>query len=306
MSTNTYATVPPMMVALEVLKSVRTQFPNILNYASDFTSKGLRKGQAFTAEIPEVPEVKEFDPNVGYRSSDNNFTGVNMVIEKHKFVALDYKHNEQMTRRKGKNPLAEQIDNSAYALGRDLTEYVTGLITPTAFPSVVTEAEENVDAVTMRKLRRTLRKKGIPMKNVMGILNGETFDFLAEDPKVISKDLRMGTGVNDAEGIITNLRGFDHITEYDGLQDTDNLIGWVGQRQAIALATGVPDDPAEYFPELKNNGGVIKTVKDPVTGLAIMMRFYYDWNLGHVNMAMTWLYGAKVWRPEFGVRLVKP
>lgn len=77
--------------------------------------------------------------------------------------------------------------------------------------------------------------------------------------------------------------------------DTNNL---AFHRNAFALAMARLPDSANRLP-----GVLVQSVQDPVTGLAIRARLYYDGDNSKLNVALDVLYGVKTLDPNMAARL---
>lgn len=291
------------LVTLRVMEFLRKQFPVIGAVSTDFSDATVKFGQQVIGRVVTPPAVQDYDTVTGYAPTGTTVLDVPVTMDEHRHATVEFNVEELSST--DRNLIDEQAGPAAYSLGKDAVDKLLALITTTNFPTETAEAVANVDRVTMGKLRLGLNEQGASPFERFGILGGESFENLTDDAKIISRDysVRGAEEDNRAFGRLTGIKGFGSIDEYVDLPTTDNLIGFFGTKASLLLTSRLPKDPALIMPEIAG-GGKVEIVRDPDTGMAMLVRTWYDWKLGKVYFSLVWMFGVAIGVPGHGRRLV--
>lgn len=293
---NSLGTLTPGVITRDVLDSIVKQFPVLGSIATDFSGAAANFNEAVTSRVVTNPTVQDYNTTGGGYVAGNAATvDVPVTIDKHKHVTL--KFSDQELSGTNRNLAQEQIDASAYALGRKMVDDLYAILVPANFPAATNETVEalaDVDRDTFIETRRALRSRGA-MGPYFGLLNDTAFANLTKDNEVANRDFV--TEFPDFDGgVVRNVGGVRNIFEDVSLPaNASNLIGFVGSKSALLIAARTPKDPALAMREMGIDlsvPGVIDNVRNPETGLSIMHRYWYDMDRGELKMTLTWMYGV--------------
>ncbi len=290
------------LVTLRVMSFLRKQVPALNSISSDFSGEVADFNQQVVSRVITVPTVADYSKVDGYVAGAPAAVDVPVTINKHRHVTLEFDVNDLSSTKR--NLIDEQAQVAAYALGKDLVDAVLALVTKANFPTEVVETVANTQRSTLGKLRKALNTQGAAPINRFGVIASDPFENLTDDEKIVSTTFNANAGDdNRPAGQLTGLKGFVQINEYVDLAAAENLTGFFGTKDALVVATRIPKDPALVFPELAG-GGQIEVIKDPDTGMSMLVRQYYNWQAGKVYFSLVWMYGAAKGVSGQAVRLV--
>lgn len=289
----------PKVIAMDVLQALLRRYPLVTSIATGWTDKPLRKGQTGQIKITKERTAKDFVQAQGYQNTGLDYDEVDVVMDRHIYDSIALTETERMEH--GSDPYKENINNSADALGKEMTDHMLGLITPANFPTQFVTTAANSFFPVLTTAEGKFRDLKTPMAGRYGIQSGPVWDVFSEDERVINGDYASVSP--DYKGrSVKNAKSFETVFEYADLPTANNLLAFYGTKRALVMATGVPTDPAEYMPALKNNGGQIEVVQ--FGGIKIMIRYWYNWQNGDLQMDLTLIFGGAVLDPKCGVRQV--
>jgi len=292
------------LVTLRVMGFLRKQLPALNTFSTNFKSEAVnpKLNQQVIARVVTVPTVSEYHATNGYVAGQPASVDVPVTITKHKHVTLEFGVEDLSST--DRDLIGEQAAPAAYALGKDLVDAAVGLITPANFATEVVETLANTQRSTLGKLRTQLNLQGAGPMGRGGLLNSTAFEYLTDDAKIVSQEYNPGFQQdNKPTGELLGIKGFERVAEYVDLPTANNLTGFFGTKDSIVIATRVPSDPALVFPELAG-AGKIELITDPDTGMSMLVRTHYNWQLGKVHMTLVWMYGVAKGVTGQAVRLV--
>jgi hypothetical protein len=188
-----------------------------------------------------------------------------------------------------------------YSLGADLVNALYSLITAGNFTEAPTvQAELDFDRATIIALGAALTSRGVPNQGRTLLLNTEYYARLMQDEVVAN------LGAYQRAEIITGsrlpmLHGFE-IIEAPNLPATGNLAGFAFHRNALILATRLPNDANKAFPGV--TGGSTRVITNPDTGLSVLLLQDVNLRLGDAFAALAIMYGTAVGQAASGQLLL--
>ena len=294
----------------DVIDAFKVKFPMLSSMATDFSNEQARLGDTVRGRILSTPAVADYDATNGYKATDaganaNTLSSdVSVTLNKHKHVPVKVDYIEQISTRR--NLYNEVVNEMAYALGKDMTDYVLGLATQTSVPHEValgaagTTNTANADFDALVNANKVLTANGASATGRFGIVNSDVFAYIESDQRVSSGDyhgqLRQGSGY----GVLTNIAGFDAVYEYPSLPDvettagtSDGLRGLFMERRGVVLASRVPTDMDQIarslgVPSIASSN----VVSDADTGLSFLNITYQDPHTFDLYTTTTLIYGA--------------
>ena len=315
---NSLATLSPDIVTLRVLDFLKKKFPILSSVATDFSDEPVKFGEQVLSRVVIPPVVQDYDGQgvgTGYASTDATTEDVPVRVNKHKHVSLSFSDQELSgTSRKLAD---EQMGAAAYALGRQacldlfsnisIANFITarnadaGTVAMVAAGLTINSAKTvatvaNTDRTTLSAVRAQLSKQGAASPR-FGIVNSDVFANLTNDSRLININFQ-ASPIDYENGVITSAAGFRSIMEWPDLpaNGADNISGYFGHTAGLVLATRIPEDPATIIPDLPIPGKIM-VIKDPDSGLALMVRYAYNMQTGRLLMTLTWMYGTAVGVP---------
>jgi hypothetical protein len=299
---NSFGTLAPGVLSMSMLQRLQKKYPPVNAFATDFSDKTAKFGEAITARVAVKPTVSDYSAANGYVAGNASTTDVPVTINKHKHVSLSFNSEEiSGTNRK---LTEEQLDGCVTAIGEQVLSDLFALVTLGNFTTTpVTETINNHDRETLTAVRKALTGAGAGYPR-NGFVSDEAFEKITNDAKIISSDY-VKTDPDYEGGIITNVAGFRQIFEYPDLPNTSNMVGFYCNPAALVLATRLPDDPASLMADLGvPMTGVVVPVKDPKTGLTLLLRYHYNMQRGVLQMDLVIMYGVALGVVGHGVIVI--
>jgi hypothetical protein len=287
---NTFGTLSPDVLALDVLDFLKKKFPILTTVATDFSDEPVRLNTHIITRVVTPPIVQSFTQANGYNPSSGVSTDVSVTINQFRYAAISFYDDELAST--PRNLVAEQVEAAAYSLGKDATDQLLALTSTANFTkSVVTSA--NFARSTLTAARATLRKAGAN-PYYFGILNSDAWQYLTSDQTMINTFMLNvnNANVNFEDGHIQGISGFRDVYEYSDLNITNTTVnGFFASKNALIMAARVPSDPAAFVADIPVNA-IIKNVQDEDTGITLQYRYHYDVQRGRLNMILTWIFGV--------------
>jgi len=291
----------------DVLESYKTQFPVIGQFSSDFSSETARKGQSIIARILSAPSVEDFNgsyskksdgsseaPSVGSLTKDLAIT-----LDQHKHVPVKMDYADLIATRR--DLYGEMVGELSYALGKDLMGKVWDKILNANFSSKVTRtglSTDNAEAhnlFMLHDVRETLNSQGASTQGRYGIVSSEVMTSLLVDERIASGDYYGQLSGANGLGILRNIAGFEAIYEYpDADGNSENLVGFFGDKSAISIAGRVPNDFNEQASRANAPAIASSTiVADPSSGMSMMGITYQEAGTFDIYTTLTHIYGLR-------------
>lgn len=298
---NTLGTLSGIQVVQEILSSLLVRFPLLSQLTTDFSMQNARFNQQISTRVIVPTVAVEHNTAVGYVATDRTAIDVNITINKQAEHTYEVTDREQsQTNRRLVNEFAA---TAAHALGtkimNDFFATVTAAIYPLSFPS----APANFDAADIRRIKTLLNKAFVPDMGRFICLNSDYAEGVGLDNLILANPNTSNQGVISSGQMPNLIHGFAP-SEYASLPtNNENLGGIAGNREAVIMATRVPDQPNPT----RTIPGEIATVTEPNSGLAAQYRQYYDMKLAKDVESITLMYGFAAGLSEAGLskRLVR-
>lgn len=302
---NSLGTLTPKLVTLDFIEGLKVLFPQLFTFGFAPTSQPVDFNQQVVARIPTKPSVAAYDPDSGgYQVGNAATTDVPVTLNKHKSVGLEF-NAEEISGTK-RNLVQEQISLAAFALGEAIFADMLALLTTTNFTAESVEAVADCDYDTLQAINGVLNGRGVMPFGRNGLVNTAVAGEFVTDNRLISKDYRAEVGGADmAYRQFSRVGGFNNVFEYPSLPDnSESLIGFFGTKDALALVTGVPKDPAFAESLGVPIPGKIELVTEPVSGITFMHRYHYSMQAAKLQMQIVAMWGVAVGVAANGQRLV--
>lgn len=296
MATNVLGTLSPDVITLDVIQFLKKRFPMLTAVATDFSKEPVRLNTHIISRVVTPPAVQSYTAAAGYVETAATTTDVSVLINNFRYVAVSFTDDQLAST--PRNLVQEQVEASAYALGKDAFDKLMALAIVANFPTHTVSTAANMTRDTLTAVRYQLQVAGSVVPR-FGILDSAGMEYLLQDPTIVSRFYVNveDSAVDQEAGILTGIGGFEKIYEYPDLTtDAPNTLGFFGNKNALVMAARVPSDPAAFVADIPVNA-IIKNVSDEETGLTIQYRYHYDVKMGKLNLILTWIFGVAVGVP---------
>ena len=282
--TNTLGTLASAVIIQRALALVNTKRPLLKHISTDLSDDAVKYGQSVISRLKSLPSVQNF----GSGPSATTTTDVPVTINQFKEIHVAFSAQDLSST--DRNLIDEQAEPIATAFANYVVDAIAALYTPTNFTNKTVVASGWTRANTVVPLRGALVGRGVP-GDLFASLNESVYSSLLVDPMIVSV-LNNRDQDTIKSGVITPVDGFG-LSEYPLLPTANNLVGFAGAADATVIATRLPRDPREVLPNAPFPGN-LGIVKDPTTGLSVMVREYIDPVDLSAHAAICWMMGVAV------------
>ena len=294
---NQLGTLSSAKIVQEALALVFTKRPILKRFSLDLTADDVKFNQEVISRIKTVPAVGNF----GDAPADVVDQDVPVTIDQFKQVLVSF--TPQQLSSTDRDLIREQAEPMAVSIANYLVDDVASFFTDANFANpddpnisrktVCTVA--NTGYSTFVALRKALIQRGAPEGfKKFCMVNSDVYEKALNDPlcnrqtKVITSDDKDPIMTGELVGVA----GFEAISEYPNLQNTNNMVSVAGTPDAIVLAARVPKDPRAVLPGV-NVPFNLSTVTDPGSGFTVMLQEWIDTGL-NANVRLCWMHGRAV------------
>lgn len=282
-----------------VLDAFKVRLPFLASaFATDFSSEKAKFNQTVNARIAGLPTIQDYDATTGYKAnaaeSKTLLTDVPVTIDQHKHVPIKLDFLDEASTVKQINLLEEATMNCGYVLAKSIADYCLGLVLSTNFSQSSTYTEANSDMDMLANIRGDLNAIGANTMGRFGIVNSAVMTTLDSDARISSGDYHGQRIGGEAFGVLRSIQGFGNVWEYPDMpSNSENLTGFFGTKEAIILATRVPNDTAEVakaagIPQIAS----FETMTDPDTGFTLLGIKWIEQGTFDVYTTVAVMYGA--------------
>lgn len=297
LAANSLGTLAGDLVVQRSLDLLKLNFPVLGAITTDFSAEQARQGQAIKTRIIGVPTVATLDDNDGWSSSDATTTDVTVTIGQPKGVQIAYGSTELGSTRR--DLFGEQVEACHYALAKDLVDALYALITAANFANATTKATASLARLDLVAMEKALASRGVEGVRTL-LLNADAYERMANDTTVVSLATYQKPEVITGTGL-PPIAGFNIIRAIN-LPGTGNLTGFGFRKDALVVATRLPEDYTRAFPAATH--GQVSVVTNPDLGLSVQKVDFVDHNLAKAFSRIAWAYGVAKGNGASGQRLV--
>ncbi len=300
LAANSLGTLSGEIVTQRSLSLLKFSFPWLKKISTDFTADAVAYNTAVKTRLRTVPALANFVAGTGYARQNAGTTDVSVTINNHKGCEIAFNANELANT--GRDLFGEQVEGAHYAIGKGLTDTLLALITVANFANESVEATADVDADTCDTLDAALSGRGVVGPRI-GLFSSAVYRKLGKDASIVA------LATYKHEEIITQgrLPMIKNIDPYEVFTlptpAGENLTGFAGTADALALATRVPNDYSKVFGDVASNG-VVQIVTNPDTGISVMLVRYIDHKAGEAAWRVALMWGGAVGNASAGQRLI--
>lgn len=280
------------VVAQRALELLVEQYGFVSQIVGDYSDATARKGDSITTHIISVQSAADYSTTQGYLASDVTQTDVAITLNKFKHVSYSINDDERTS--SSVNLIERFAEQAAHAIGKAMVDDVLALVT-THFTSTLSISAGAVTFGSIVDCAATLNTNKVPMGGRFAVLSPGNYGNLSKDAVVVANGQRNTDLVGSADlGVIHGVS----INAYPSLPAAVSK-GFVGQREALLVATRLPEVPAGV-----SIPGEITNVSEPKTGISLQLREFYDIGLGSHQRTLSLIYGCSRGSTSSLVRIV--
>lgn len=300
---NTLGTLAATITSVRTLELLTLTFPSLKAIATDFSDQIVSYGDTLKTRFVGIPAVVTYDQTNGWSSSGMTTTDVSITYNQLKGVQIVI---DQQTIAGTIRRLFDEIAPAqAYALGKDMVDYVYAIITAAAFANTPTTGATapSFGRSTVIDVGGALDDNGNPEMGRTLLLNRPVFSQLAKDSTIItmaafSRNQIITDGMNQTT--LPNVEGFNVIKAVN-LPGTAiggaTLKGFGFTKSALCLATRLSADYASALAGA-NNGNL--TVVSTPAGFSANQVQFVNHILARSYQRLEVIYGASAGQPLAG------
>ena len=284
---NTLGTTAGKVIAQEALKTLLVRFPALKEISTDFSAYRAKFNQPVVTSIVTAQTAQDYDTTNGYLAGAVAQTDVNVVIDNHKHVTFQI--NDQERSASVVDLVQRFAPTAAHALGKSMMDVINATVTEANFPNHSLYTASNFNRAALVACGNKLNKRFAYGPGRFAVLASDHYANLVTDASVVTLSNLFSLSNEVANSaVLPPMFGYDSISAYDALVDPDakGLAGFAATRQALCLATRLPDEPAV------TEGGIMEVVTEPNSGLSVLLRNWYNWQLGQENYTLTLMFGV--------------
>jgi hypothetical protein len=300
LAANSLGTLSGELITQRTLSLLKLSFPWFGKITTDFSSEGAAFNQVVKSRLRTIPGLSPFVAGTGYARANAGTTDVPITINQHNGVEIAFNANE--TSSTNRDLFGEQVEGCHYAIGKGLVDAVLAVITVANFANETIKAVEDIDADTMDVMDAALGGRGVVGPR-FGLLTSGAYRKLGKDSSIVS------LAAFQLKEVITAamLPPIKNIQPYEVFNMPapagENLIGFAGTADSLALATRVPNDYANALPGVTGNG-TVQIVTNPDTGISVQLVRYVDHKAAESAWRLALMWGAAKGNGASGQRLI--
>lgn len=296
---NSLGTLAADIVSQRSLDLLIEQFPVLTRISTNFSDAGIKFGRKVSTQIITPPSTGPYNAVTGYPRQNATATDVDVPIDQHESCEIAFDANELSGTTR--SLFREHAPGQAYAIGSVLTQYLYALITAANYANQTVSSLANFGRPTVITMGVKLTTRKVPQLNRTMLLDPEYHGQLFTDPAIVSLASYNRPQVL-TQGALPEVHKFV-VFEAVSLPTTGNLRGFAFTPDAWAMATRLPMEYATVLPGV-SGGGVVSTIVEPNTGLAVQQVAYVDHQMGHSASRLAIQFGAAKGQVASGQRLV--
>lgn len=274
---NTLGTLASTLVATQTLELLTLTFPLLKMILTDFSDQIVSYGDTLKSRFIGIPAVKTYNTTTGWATpSDVTTTDISITYNQFKGVPIQFLGHELAgTVRRLFDELAPA---QAYALGKDMVDYIYALIT-SAYTNTVTQAGLGTfGRSTLIDMGGILDDAGVPEIGRFVLLSRPYYSALSKD-NVLTQMAAFQNAAMIAKGLepstMPEVEGFKAIKAVNlpatVISGSTVLKGFAGSKSSIALASRLSADYVNAIPGAGN--GNLTVVTTPAGFSANLVQF---------------------------------
>lgn len=281
-------------IANKSLDFMGRAFMPLRSFHRDFGDDLQAQGASVTTRVPTA--VVAVDVSNGYTAQDVATTPITITLDQNKGFPWGLKDSEVYKAANNFDWLMKIfVQPATESVLKAMLDYSFGLVLASNFATFVTKTAAQWDADAMADASVTLSMNKAPKTERTAILLPTYYGNVAKDAVVEQVNT---SGSSDAlrEMRINRIRGFESYDYTDIPDNGQNLAGICCHPSALCLAARPQITPPDFT-------GRIENIIEPVTGLPLQWRIWYDHNAKKTMISVEALFGVSVGNGSALVRI---
>ena len=279
------------VIAEQSLPVLQKRLAPLALFTTDFSSEVATMGSAVSTRIPDQLVAQDYSRATGYNALAASSSAVTITLNKHKHFTIGFDDSEVGNIGL---PLLQSvfIEPAINSILNAVQNDVLTILTSSLYPSTYSASYASFGFSGLVNGQKTLDASG--SNSPRGALLGTNlyYDLLDDIKGVYSTGadaLRRGE-----VGMIANVgTALVPSTFFAGT----GLAGFIGGKDAVAMAARLPGVPASPFITIAN-------ITDPISGFTVQLRQWYSPDEGMWKLSAVAIYGVVMGNPSSGVRIL--
>jgi phage I-like protein len=304
LAANSFGTLSQTLVSTRILELLTLDFPTLNSIATDFSDQIVSFGDSLKTRIVGIPTVSSYNQTTGWTDSDMNTTDVSITYDQFKGVPI--KIDAQSIASTVRRLFDEIAPAQAYALGKDMVDYLYALITAAFTNPVIAAGLGTFGRATVVDMGGTLDDTSNPSMGRTLILNRPYFSALEKDPTIVNLATfqRADILTMGMQNTLKQIAGFNTVIKAVNFPSTAIgvavLKGFAYTKSALCLATRLSADYVNVLPG--SSSGNLTVITTP-GGMSANQIQFTDHKLGAAYQRLELIYGANRGQVAAGVLL---
>lgn len=292
---NSLGTLSQTLVAIQTLELLQLSFPLLKMIMTDFSDQIVSYGDTLKSRFVGIPTVRTYNTTTGWPTdSDVTTTDVSITYDQYKGIPIKFQgHEVSATIRRLFDEIAPA---QAYALGKDIVDYIYSLITAAYTNTVTAAGLGTFGRSTIIDIGGILDDAGVPEQGRFLLLNRPYYSALSKDNTIIQMAAFQRASLIE-KGLepetLSQVEGLRVIKAVNlpatVISGATVLKGFAGSKSALALATRLSADYINANPGAGN--GTLDVVTTPGGFSANLVR-YVNHGTAAAYQRMEIIYGA--------------
>lgn len=291
---NSLGTLAQSLVSTRTLELLTLTFPLLKSIMTDFSDQIVSYGDTLTSRYVGIPTVQTYNTSTGW-PTNSDVTTVDVAITYNQFKGVPIVFRSHEIAGTVRRLFDEAAPAQAYALGKDIVDYIYALITAAYTNTVTAAGLGTFGRSTVIDVGGILDDASVPDMGRFFLLARPYYSALAKDNTIIQLAAYQKAQVITErlnQSTMPDIEGFNVIKAVN-LPSTSiagkTLKGFAGSKSSIALATRLSADYVNAIPGAGN--GNLSVVTTP-GGFSANLVQYVNHATGATHQRLEVIYGA--------------
>lgn len=285
---NTLGGINLAAIAQESLDYLQYDFFPLSAVATDFSTDIATKGESVTTRIASALTAQ--DLSSGYSSAAQDVTSTAVTVTLNNFFGVPYGFTDLELSKAGDSEWLKNqfIAPACEGLKDKIMQTIFTICTTANYANETVSTAANFDSDDLADIAGALTALKVPMRNRSMIVDPTYYTALMKDA-VVEDASAFGDNQAIREGIVQRVRGVN-VFQYANIPSlSESFEGMVLHPSAIAFAARTVADPTDLNADAPVQ---VENVVDPVSGLPLQFRAWYDANAGKGYLSVASLWGV--------------
>jgi hypothetical protein len=276
------------VIAQKALETLVARLPILRKISTDFSDQKQKFGENVIVHVVSPAAAAEFSSSTGYVVSERTQNDVAVPMDHH--IHHTYGVGVQEASSSRVDLINRFATTAAYSLGANIVSALCALVKKANFANETVIAlgtgGDGFNRKGVIKVGTALGKRFVAPFDRFMLLNSDYYGSLCNDITIVGGMNNPGQKTIQS-GVLPDVHGFE-VSEYVSLPDnSQNLVGFAGTVDSLALATRIPDDPGQGASNCS-----ITIATEPQTGLSIQVREWYNPDMAQYRRSYTLMFGV--------------